>query len=48
MREVGVTLPGFKTSEVDLTATPSELIVHAHTNSETKGEDDHVIWSEFG
>ncbi len=46
--EMDVTLPGFKAAEVELTATPSELIVHAQTKSETKGETDRVIWSEFG
>lgn len=45
---VDVTLPGFKADEVELTATPSELIVHAHTTSEKKGEEGQVIWSEFG
>jgi HSP20 family protein len=46
--EVDVTLPGFKADEVELTATPNELIVHAQSKSEKKGGDDRVIWSEFG
>jgi len=46
--EVDVTLPGFAAKEVEVTATPKELIVHAATSHEKKAEDEHVVWSEFG
>lgn len=46
--EVDVTLPGFSAKEVEVTATPSELIVHAASTHEQSGGDDAVIWSEFG
>lgn len=46
--EVEVTLPGFQTREVEVTATPSEIIVHAASHHEKKGEEDKVLWSEYG
>jgi HSP20 family protein len=46
--EVDVTLPGFKADEVELSATPRELIVHAATTSEKTGDDERVMWTEFG
>ncbi|HEX4932440.1 MAG TPA: Hsp20/alpha crystallin family protein, partial [Gemmatimonadaceae bacterium] len=46
--EVDVTLPGFDAQEVEVTATPSELIVHAATTEEKHGEDAAILWSEFG
>lgn len=46
--EVDVTLPGFAAREVEVTATPSELIVHAAATHEAKGEDEMIVWSEFG
>lgn len=46
--EVEVTLPGFDPSEVQVTATPSEIIVHAETKHEKKGEEGKLFWTEFG
>ncbi|MFN8579936.1 MAG: Hsp20/alpha crystallin family protein [Gemmatimonadaceae bacterium] len=46
--EVDVTLPGFAAKEIELTATPSELILHAATEKRESGGDGHVLWSEFG
>lgn len=46
--EVEVTLPGFTAKEVEVTATPREIIVHAAAYHEKKGEEDKVIWSEYG
>lgn len=45
--EVDITLPGFTDKEVEVTATPSELIVHAATQHEATGEEAQVVWSEF-
>jgi HSP20 family protein len=44
---VDITLPGFTEKEVEVTATPSELIVHAATKHEATLEDAQVVWSEF-
>ena len=46
--EVDVTLPGFSPKEIEVTATPTELIVHALSTSARSGDDSRVIWSEFG
>ncbi|MCC6930698.1 MAG: Hsp20 family protein [Gemmatimonadaceae bacterium] len=46
--QVDITLPGFNAKEVEVTATSSELIVHAASVKEQHGEDEEVLWSEFG
>ena len=46
--EAEITLPGFDPSEVQVTATPSEIIVHAETRQEKQIEKENVIWTEFG
>jgi HSP20 family protein len=46
--EAQITLPGFKPNEVQVTATPSEIIVHAKTEHEKKTEEANVLWTEFG
>lgn len=46
--EVDVALPGFRADDVELTAMPHELIVHAARKDERSGQSDHVVWSEFG
>lgn len=45
--EVDLTLPGFDAEQVQVTATPSEIIVHAQYKPEKK-EEGKVLWSEFG
>jgi HSP20 family molecular chaperone IbpA len=48
---VGIALPGFEPGEIDLIATPRELIVHARSRHERanmdKGGEGNVPWSEF-
>ncbi len=46
--EAQITLPGFEPKEVQVTATPSEIIVHAETKHEKKVEKPNVLWTEFG
>ncbi|MFN8574431.1 MAG: Hsp20/alpha crystallin family protein [Gemmatimonadaceae bacterium] len=46
--EVDVTLAGFEAKDVDVTATPTELIVHAATEQKASGKNGDVVWSEFG
>lgn len=46
--ELEMTLPGYDAKEVEVTVTPEEIIVHAESKHESKGEEGKVIWSEFG
>lgn len=46
--EVQMTLPGFEPKEVEVTATPTEIIVHAESKREKKGEGAKPVWTEFG
>jgi len=44
-----VTLPGFDAKEVQVTAAPGEIIVHAQSKQrEHSGEDATIVWSQFG
>ena len=45
--ELQMTLPGFDPEEVQVTATPSEILVHAELKPE-KAEEAKVLWTEFG
>jgi HSP20 family protein len=45
--ELQMTLPGFDAQEVQVTATPSEILVHAELKPE-KPEEAKVLWTEFG
>ena len=49
---LSVALPGFEPGQVWVTATPSELIVHAQSKSEQRRDEaaagkPKVLWSEF-
>ena len=46
--EIQMTLPGFQAKEVEVTATPDEIVVHAEAKHEEMGEDRGVVWTEFG
>ena len=46
--EMRIALPGFEAKEVEVTATPSDIVVHAATKQEKRGEKDNVLWTEFG
>lgn len=43
-----MTLPGFDASQVEVTATPTEIAVHAQIKMDKKAEGDHILWTEFG
>jgi len=43
-----ISLPGFTAKDVEVTATPTEIIVHAATHEEKKTEKEKVLWTEFG
>ncbi len=50
---LSLTLPGFEPADISVTAAPREIIVHAKTKIERKGEEaakkrqQKVWWSEF-
>jgi HSP20 family protein len=46
--QVRITLPGFEAKDVEVTATPSEILVHFATKQETKEEKNNILWTEFG
>jgi HSP20 family molecular chaperone IbpA len=46
--DVQIALPGFDVKDVEVTATPSEIVVHAAAKQESKTEKDNVLWTEFG
>jgi HSP20 family protein len=46
--ELQMTLPGFEAKDVEVTATPTAVIVHAATEEEKKTEKGNVLWTEFG
>jgi HSP20 family protein len=45
--ELQVALPGFDAKDVEVTATATEIIVHASSSQEKKSEKDDVLWTEF-
>ena len=46
--ELEMTLPGYEPKEIEVTATPGEIIVHAESKYEKKGPGGQVVWTEFG
>jgi len=45
--KIAMTLPGYEPKDVHVTATPSEIIVHANVETKKKGEEEKCVWSEF-
>jgi HSP20 family protein len=46
--EMRISLPGFEAKDVEVTATPNEIVVHAASKGEKKEEKGNVLWTEFG
>ena len=46
--EIQVALPGFEPKDIEVTATPGELIIHARSEQEKKTQKGTVLWTEFG
>lgn len=46
--EIQVTLPDFEAKDVEVTATPNELILHAATEQQKKTKKGDVLWTESG
>ena len=45
--ELKMALPGFDPRDVQVTATPDEIIIHAVSSTEKKSDKGNVLWSEF-
>jgi HSP20 family protein len=45
--ELKVALAGFEPEDIDVTATPKELIIKASHEKKEEGEREKVCWSEF-
>jgi HSP20 family protein len=45
--DLAMTLPGYEPKDVQVTATPSEIIVHAKVETTKKAEDAKCLWTEF-
>jgi len=45
--ELQMALPGFDPKQVEVTATPDEIIVHAAASEEKQSDKENVVWSEF-
>ncbi len=43
-----MTLPGFEANQVEVTAAPDEIVVHAAIKPEKKPGNARIVWSEFG
>jgi HSP20 family protein len=43
-----MSLPGFDVKQVEVTATPDQIVVHANCTSEKKTEQERIVWTEFG
>src|SRR4051794_19574753 len=43
--QLELTLPGFEESEVEVTATPSQIVVHAASKAEAKVKKKGVLWT---
>lgn len=47
--EVEVALPGFAPGDVEVSATPETLVIHAASEKRSESKtDEKVLWSEFG
>ena len=45
--ELQMALPGFDPKQVEVAATPDEIIVHAAASGENRSNKENVLWSEF-
>jgi HSP20 family protein len=46
--EIYIALPGIDVKDVEVTAAPTEVIVHAAAQEEKKTQKGKVLWTEFG
>ena len=45
--ELAMTLPGYDPKDIQVTVTPSEIIVHANVETGKKAEKGKCVWTEF-
>jgi len=45
--DLAMTLPGYEPNDVQVTITPSEIIVHAKVEPKRKTEEAKCVWTEF-
>jgi len=45
--ELRMALPGFDAKELEVAASPSEIVVHARTKLKKKTRESNVIWTQF-
>jgi HSP20 family protein len=45
--ELSMMLPGYEPKDVQVTATPSEIIIHAKVETRKKTEETKCLWTEF-
>lgn len=45
--DLAMTLPGYEPKDIQVTITPSEIIVHAQVESKKKTEEAKCVWTEF-
>jgi len=45
--ELAMTLPGYEAKDVEVTATSSEIVVHAKFEAEKKAQEKKRLWTEF-
>jgi HSP20 family protein len=45
--EVQMAFPGFDAKDIDVTATPDQVVVHAESKQDKKSDTGKVLWSEF-
>lgn len=46
--ELEITLPGFESKEIEVTAMPDDLIVHAASESRKEKKEEGIVWTEYG
>lgn len=45
--EMDLKLPGFSVGDIEVTATPAEVLVHACSEHRESSDGKNVVWSEF-
>jgi len=45
--DLAITLPGYEPKDVQITATPTEIIIHADVERKQKAEQEKCVWTEF-
>ena len=46
--EMQISLPGFAAKDIEVTAAPTEVVVHAASQEDKETHEGNVLWTEFG